>query len=231
MYGLLLKNLQDFIVDKFGAKKWDAVKEALKLSEDEFAVKESFPEGQLVKMAKKAIQQLEISDEEFYEGMGSYFVLLTQNLGFFSFIQHLGRELRDFFLNLDNLHDYLKFRFPRMKPPSFFVEDETDRTMTLQYRSKRRGFHFYVQGQTKRVADLLYNLKVDMKLAKQEVLFDTVICTYNLEFDNKAFKDHCETVAARKEASLAIRASTLFEMFPLYFVSKRHDNYINGGIT
>ena len=33
MYGLLLKNLQDFIVDKWGAKKWDAVKEALKLSE------------------------------------------------------------------------------------------------------------------------------------------------------------------------------------------------------
>ena len=33
MYGLLLKNLQDYIVDKWGAKKWDAVKEALKLSE------------------------------------------------------------------------------------------------------------------------------------------------------------------------------------------------------
>ena len=45
--------------------------------------------------------------------------------------------------------------------------------MTLQYRSKRRGFHFYVQGQTKKVADVLYNLKVDIKLAKQEVLFDT----------------------------------------------------------
>ena len=77
--------------------------------------------------------------------------------------------------------------------------------MTLQYRSKRRGFHHYVQGQTKRVADLLYNLKVEMKLAKQEVLFDTVICTYNLEFDNKAFKDHMETLAARKESFLAIR--------------------------
>ena len=33
MYGLLLKNLQDFIVDKWGQKKWEAVKEALKLSE------------------------------------------------------------------------------------------------------------------------------------------------------------------------------------------------------
>ena len=27
--------------------------------------------------------------------------------------QSVGRNLRDFFLNLDNLHDYLKFAFPR----------------------------------------------------------------------------------------------------------------------
>ena len=92
-----------------------------------------------MKMAKKAIQQLEISDEEFYEGMGAYFVALTQNLGFFSFIQSLGRELRDFFLNLDNLHDYLKFRFPRMKPPSFFVEDETDKSKCNNLLVENRG--------------------------------------------------------------------------------------------
>ena len=86
--------------------------------------------------------------------------------------------------------------------------------MTLQYRSKRRGFHFYVQGQTKEVAKKLFDLKVTMKLQKQEVLFDTVICTYALEFDNSAHTRHLNSLTARKEASLPIRASTLFEMFP-----------------
>ena len=33
MYGLLLLNLQDYVVDKYGQKKWDGIKEALKLSE------------------------------------------------------------------------------------------------------------------------------------------------------------------------------------------------------
>lgn len=41
-------------------------------------------------------------------------------------VHKLGRNMRDFFLNLDNLHDYLKFTFPRMKAPSFFVEAETE---------------------------------------------------------------------------------------------------------
>ena len=37
---------------------------------------------------------------------------------------------RDFFLNLDNLHDYLKYTFPRMKAPSFFIERKDLRQMT-----------------------------------------------------------------------------------------------------
>ena len=83
-----------------------------------------------MKMGKKAMSILDVKDEEFYEGMGVAFIQLTESQGFFQFIEHLGRELRDFFLNLDNLHDYLKFKFPRMKPPSFFVESENETCMT-----------------------------------------------------------------------------------------------------
>ncbi len=36
---------------------------------------------------------------------------------------------------------------------------------------------------------MLFNLKVDIKLKKQEVVFDTVICSFDLVFDNAAFKD------------------------------------------
>ena len=69
--------------------------------------------------------------------------------------------------------------------------------MVLQYRSKRRGFHHYVQGQTKEVAQKLFKLKVDMKLQKQEVLFDTVICTYDLKFDNGAYRKNLDNMQAK----------------------------------
>ena len=86
----------------------------------------SFPESQIIKMGKKAMQILEMKDEEFYEGMGIYFTKMMQNLKFDKFLLNLGRHLRDFFLNLDNLHDYLKIQFPRLKPPSFFVQEERE---------------------------------------------------------------------------------------------------------
>ena len=75
-----------------------------------------------------------MKDEEFYEGMGKYFVQLATDAGYRNLLLALGRGIRDFFLNLDNLHDYLKFTFTKMKAPSFFVETESESMIMLQYR-------------------------------------------------------------------------------------------------
>ena len=64
-------------------------------------------------MGKTAMKILELKDEEFYEGMGVYFVALAQDLGYGLMLKSVGRSFRDFFVNLDNLHDYLKFTFHR----------------------------------------------------------------------------------------------------------------------
>ena len=46
--------------------------------------------------------------------MGVMFVELTARLGFSALLSRLGRTMRDFLLNLDNLHDYLKYVKPCM---------------------------------------------------------------------------------------------------------------------
>jgi hypothetical protein len=55
--------------------------------------------------------------------------------------------MRDFLNGLDNLHEYMRYTYPRMRPPSFYVEKETAHGLTLHYRSRRRGFVHYVIGQ------------------------------------------------------------------------------------
>ena len=39
-----------------------------------------------------------------------------------------------------------------MKAPSFFIAAEDNNGMTMEYRSKRRGFQYYVQGQVKELS-------------------------------------------------------------------------------
>merc|ERR1712038_339185 len=167
-------------------------------------------------MGKTAMKLLEMKDEEFYEGMGIYFVTLATDLGYGLMLQSIGRRFRDFFINLDNLHDYLKFTFLRMKAPSFFIADETPDGMLMEYRSKRRGFQYYVQGQVKEISKnfALEIKKLEIVLKKQEVVFDTVVNTFEMKFENLGFNEMIAAKEARKDASMPIRAATLFEMFP-----------------
>lgn len=123
----------------------------MSLETDTFAAGETFPESQLPKMGKVAMKVLSIKDEEFYEGMGKYFITIAQEAGYGNTLLALGRRIRDFFLNLDNLHDYLKFTFPKMKAPSFFIEFEDENGIHMQYRTRRKGFHYYVQGQVSEI--------------------------------------------------------------------------------
>merc|ERR1711936_1056999 len=167
-------------------------------------------------MGKTAMKLLEMKDEEFYEGMGVYFVALATDLGYGLMLQSVGRRFRDFFVNLDNLHDYLKFTFQRMKAPSFFIADETPEGMLMEYRSKRRGFQYYVQGQVKEISKnfALEIKKLEIVLKKQEVVFDTVVNTFEMKFENEGYKQMMAAKEARKDASMPIRAATIFEMFP-----------------
>lgn len=84
--------------------------------------------------------------------MGVCFVSFVSQYGYDRVLSVLGRHMRDFLNGLDNLHEYLKFSYPRMKAPSFICENETKQGLTLHYRSKRRGFVYYTMGQIREVS-------------------------------------------------------------------------------
>ena len=74
--------------------------------------------------------------------------------------------------------------------------------------------YFKIYIQVKETAKRVFGQRVEIALKKQEVVFDTVICSFMLTFDNSAYTEITEAFLKRKEASLPIRASVLFEMFP-----------------
>ena len=70
-----------------------------------------------------------------------------------------------------------------------------------------------------------------MKMDKQEVVFDTVVTSFDMKFENKVFTAAQESISKLKESSMPIRAAILFEMFPFcilftvreYFFLKIYD--------
>ena len=60
------------------------------------------------------------------------------------------------------------------------------------------------------IGKLLYKNEIShitIKLTKQEVLFDTVIVSYDLLFDNTAYKEWSARQAMRKEQGLPVKVS------------------------
>lgn len=53
-------------------------------------------------------------------------------------LQVLGRHVRDFVNGLDNLHEYLRFSYPKVQPPTFFCQEESATGVTLHYRWDNR---------------------------------------------------------------------------------------------
>lgn len=70
-------------------------------------------------------QVLGVTEKDFFDQMGVHFVGFVGQYGYDRVLSVLGRHVRDFLNGLDNLHEYLKFSYPRMRAPSFICENET----------------------------------------------------------------------------------------------------------
>ncbi|XP_075234102.1 soluble guanylate cyclase 88E-like [Lycorma delicatula] len=217
MYGLILENMCDYIKQVYGEERWEEIRRQAQVDQPSFSVHQVYPENLIPRLAKKAIQILGITEREFFDQMGVHFVGFVSQYGYDRVLSVLGRHMRDFLNGLDNLHEYLKFSYPRMRAPSFICENETRQGLTLHYRSKRRGFVYYTMGQIREVARHFYHKEMRIELVREELLFDTVHVTFQLTFDNRAFTLASLTMT-REEKHLPVSASVLFEIFPFCIV-------------
>ena len=113
MYGLIFENFSGYIKVKYGEDAWDNVRRLSNIDSPTFSIHQVYPEQLLGKVAKKTFTTLGVNADEFFEGMGYYFVEFAAQYGYGDVLALLGRELRDFLNGLDNLHEYLKFSYPR----------------------------------------------------------------------------------------------------------------------
>ncbi|XP_049288276.1 soluble guanylate cyclase 88E isoform X1 [Anopheles funestus] len=217
MYGLLLENLSEYVKAVYGEDKWDDIRRQTGISSPSFSVHDDYDENLLNVLATKAQEILGISERDFMDQMGVYFVNFVSQYGYDRVLSVLGRHMRDFLNGLDNLHEYLKFSYPLMRAPSFICENETRHGLTLHYRTKRKGFVYYTMGQIREVARHFYHKDMQIELVKSDLLGETNHYTFQLTFDNRAFS--LATLAmTREEKHLPISASVLFEIFPFCIV-------------
>src|SRR6218665_2817961 len=94
---------------------------------------------------------------------------------------------RDFLNGIDNLHETMRFSYPRMSSPSFYVSAEDQHGCLLHYKSRRTGFTQYVVGQLIQCATTFYGVDLEVKVVEERAGDEGCHVVFRLDFDNSAF--------------------------------------------
>ncbi|KAK6191017.1 hypothetical protein SNE40_002767 [Patella caerulea] len=229
MYGLLLEAIVEYIKREYGGEIWEVVRNRTNLHQASFATHNIYSENTIKEIAEATSIITDTPLHELMDAFGVSFVQFVGQYGYDRILKVLGRHMRDFLNGLDNLHEYLRFSYPKLKPPSFFCESENKNGLTLHYRSKRKGFLHYVKGQIRQVGKMFYNTKVDIYVITEEVVDDMVHVVFRLLFDNKAFKEGTVSCSDSIVNNIPLNSESLFELFPFHIVFSRYLEIRNVG--
>lgn len=217
MYGLLLESITAYIKAKYGEEAWEEIRKEAEVEYHTFVTHRRYSEEFIFDIAQAAQMVTSTPVEELMQAFGVEFVSFVGQYGYDRILRVLGRNMRDFLNGLDNLHEYLRFSYPKLKPPSFICDNETETGLTLHYRTRRKGFTYYVIGQLKQVGSMFYNIELDIEVLSQQEKGTLQHVIYRLSFANSAFKiSTTETDAS--QIVLPVRSDLFFDAFPFHIV-------------
>ncbi|GLH06786.1 Soluble guanylate cyclase 89Db, partial [Gryllus bimaculatus] len=121
MYGMLLESVQHFIQLEYGEDAWRRVREAAGCPWPVFSTHQVYPDPLIPALAAACAQELGSSEEFFMRFFGRCFVRYFSNFGYDLLIRAAGRYFCDFLQSVDDLHQQMRFTFPRMKSPSMYL--------------------------------------------------------------------------------------------------------------
>lgn len=184
MYGLLLDSIQKFLREKYGERYWENIRRRAKLKNHWFVTHEVYPDSVMKDLVEAAAAELGEDQDAVMRMFGRYFAENIGRYGYARLLRVLGRDLRDFLNGLDDLHEYLRFSYPKMRPPSFICENETPEGMILHYTTQRRGYLNYVIGQLETIG-AIYGKTISVSILSEEIEASGTHFVLDLQFDNK----------------------------------------------
>lgn len=188
MYGMLLESVQHFIQQLHGDATWREILAHCNCKNIVFATHKRYSDELVVHIAMACAEILgDATKEEYLIFFGRCFVEYCTHYGYDTIMRVSGRYYRDFLHGIDNLHETMRFSYPKMLSPSFYVEEETEHGCILHYRSKRIGFAQYVMGQLKQMGSKFYSVKVEVEILRETVTGRGCHAVFQLKFNNTGY--------------------------------------------
>ena len=146
MYGLVNKAIEDLVTTGYGEEKWQVIKKKAGVDVEVFISNEGYSDEITYKLVAAASEVLGLSVREVLIAFGEHWVLKTASHGYGVMMRSGGSSLKEFLINLPNLHTRVQMIYPKLQPPRFECQDITDTSMSLHYHTHRPGLTDFVVG-------------------------------------------------------------------------------------
>ncbi|KAF8383903.1 hypothetical protein PRIPAC_73045, partial [Pristionchus pacificus] len=146
MYGLIIEGVKYMITENFGTTVLQQVLTIADISDKEISTHDQYGEHIVPNLIKAVAEIVKMDVDQVGILAGRFFVRFLIYHGYGDLMNVMGRKFSDFLKGLDNIHEYFRFSYPKIKPPSFYCSMENENGLILHYRSRRKGYIAYVMG-------------------------------------------------------------------------------------
>ncbi|KAL3312144.1 Soluble guanylate cyclase gcy-31 [Cichlidogyrus casuarinus] len=243
MYGLLLEGVQLFVEENYGEEVWHSLLEYAQVKQHSFQTRTIYPESLIGRLVLGLSELLDRNPEEILFENGRFFIKLVAKFGYGKILRILGRNFEDFLQGLDNLHNQLRFSYPKLKPPSFvLLEQKDDYTLRLDYSTKRSGYVYYVMGQLDAISKEFYSTQTEIFIESQckdeDGLLNITIfgirkvdrsswITPNIDYELRSARS---SICAGKDwGNIIIKSGDFFDVFPFHILVDENMKIIHSG--
>lgn len=172
MQGLMLRSMQAYLRDAFGAEVWAAVVREATLPVDGFEPMLRYGDGMADRVALAAAQVLNRPADVLWEDVGTHLVTHPRHEGVRRLLRFGGAGFTDFLYSLEELPDRARLALPDLQVPDLVLEEIGPDRFRLTCRFPITGATRILGGMLTAMADDYGALVVIEYLAGEAVLID-----------------------------------------------------------
>ena len=214
MYGLLIQNLQSFLLTEFGEEVYNKIHKLTGITEHSYSVHKKYFDNIIMKMVDAAVEVTGWTKDQILHGAGRRFPRMCAEYGYYKLMKTVGRNLKEFLNGMDHMHNGLRFSYPEMQTPSFYCDEETEDGLRLNYRSRRKGYVTYVCGQLEEVALYLFDMQITTRVEELTESEEGTHAVIRLSFFNEVHSRKVSTGV--NHLCPTISTEVILGMFPFH---------------
>ncbi|EFP05496.1 hypothetical protein GCK72_018158 [Caenorhabditis remanei] len=218
MYGLVIEGVRFMIQENWGPQVLLQVQKLTSLSEKSVSTHDQYSEHVVPQMFKAIHEITGTPYEQIGVLAGRFFVQFLIRNGYGDLMNVMGRRFSDFIKGLDNIHEYFRFSYPKLRAPSFYCKSESEDGLILHYRSRRTGYLSYVIGQLVELARVFYRLDIGIQVLKKKEKGRFTFVVLKISFDNVGLGHDLKLKERVKNLNeyLPVDTKSFLQMFPFH---------------